>query len=1038
MFSKIFINRPIFATVISLVIMIAGVASLFTLPIKEYPAAIPPQIVVEATYPGADAQTILKTVANPIEESINGVKNMTYISSRGAPDGTLRISVFFDIGTSVEQAKVDVNNRVQIALSKLPQAVQRQGVKVQEQSPDFLKVFAFYSKSGEHNKLFISNYLKINVLDDLKRIKGVGNAMIFGQIDYSMKVEIDPGKLAFYNLTSNEVLKIIREQNEQYASGSIGKSPIKQVQPYTYNVVGKGRLTSVEEFENIIITSNPDGSSLKLKDVAKVHIFDEENSMNATFNGKPSVIIPIFLSSDGNALEAGEEIDKVMTKLAKNFPEDLEYNLPYDATIFINASINEVVQTLFEAVVFVILLIYIFLGNFRATVIPVLAIPVSLLGTFAVLFAAGFSINLLTLFGLILAIGLVVDDAIVVIENVERILRTNKNITVKEATTQAMKELTMPIVAIVMVLSAVFVPAAFTGGFAGVMYQQFTITIVVSMVISGIVALTLTPALCAVFLKQHEAEPIWPIRKFNQFFDWLTLKFVFIARKTIRFWVFSILLFAGLIAITYSTVSKIPTGLVPSEDKGYLMALSFMKPGTSLDESTRIMKDVEDIMAQNENIQDTAPFAGFDIITFSNKSDSGLAFLNLKPWDERKRDDQSSQAVVGQLFGALSQNKESLVIPINPPPIIGMSTTGGFELWVQDRTGGDIKTLDKYVKQIVAKANQDKRLFQVMSTLNTSTPQYELRVDRAKSKALNVSIREIFETLQATYGKGYANDFNLKGKSYHVNIQNESQFRAIKDNYKDIFVKSEDGNLVPVSELVSVKRVVNASVIQKFNLFNSAQITGAPSLGTSSSAAMDAIEEISNEILPEGYTIAWSGTSFQEQKLKDQGNYTAIYAAVFVFLILAALYESWTIPMAVILAVPFAIFGAAIGVMFRELQADIYFQVGIITLIGLSAKNAILIVEVAMTKMKEGVPLLEAALEAARLRFRPIVMTSLAFIVGTLPLALSSGAGANSRHIIGTTVVSGMISVTVIGIIFMPMFFFLVLKVKEKFGFKNQ
>ncbi|NOX14900.1 MAG: multidrug efflux RND transporter permease subunit [Epsilonproteobacteria bacterium] len=1034
MFSKFFINRPIFATVVSLVIIIAGIISIKLLPIKEYPAVVPPQIMVQAIYPGADGETLSRTVANTLEESINGVDNMTYMTSTSSPSGVLSLSVFFKIGTNVNQAKVDVNNRVQLAMSKLPIEVQRQGIKVQERSPDMLKVLAFSSKKQKHNTLWISNYLKINIMDDLTRIPGVGEAVIFGEKDYSIRIWIDPQKLSFYHLVSTDIINAIKSQNNQYAAGSIGAEPTKRAQPYTYNVTTKGRFKTVKEFQNVIIRSNPDGSTLRLKDIAKVELGADSYNTNAKYNKEPMIPVGIFLSPGANALNVSKAVDNKLKELSKKFPQDLVYHTPYDTTLFINESIKEVLKTLFEAILFVVVLIYLFLGNLRATIIPVLAIPVSIIGTFAGLYVAGFSINLLTLFGLILAIGLVVDDAIIVIENVERILRTKDGISVKDATIKAMKELTTPIVAIVLVLSAVFIPAALSGGFSGVMYKQFAMTIVIAVIISGIVALTLTPALCAILLKENEPKAIWPIRKFNQLFAWSTKVFLGVARQTIKLWFFSLLLFGGLLYATYTIIKITPSGLVPTEDKGALMVLAYMMPATSLADSSKITAGIEKKLLANPNIVSTGVITGIDLITFAYKTDAAIMFAMLKPWHERLAPNQSSQALARKLMGQFMQNKNAFVIPVNPPAIMGMSTTGGFEMWVQDRTGGDIHLLSKYVKEIVAKANQDPRLMMVRTTLNTNVPQYKLTVDREKAKAFNISIADIFTTLQTTFGKGYVNDFNLYGRTFHVNIQSEAKYRATKNNYKDLFVKSQNGNLVPVSELVHVKRVVDASVVQRFNLFNAAQITGNPTPSFASSDAITAIAEIAKKVLPEGYTIAWAGTSYQEKLLAKKGNYTSVYAALFVFLILAALYESWSIPMAVLFSIPFAIFGAALAVFLRHLEADIYFQVGIITLIGLSAKNAILIVEFAMDKLKEGMSLMDATIEAARLRFRPIVMTSLAFIVGTLPLVLSTGAGSASRHIIGTTVVGGMVSATVIGVLFIPMFFYIVVWVKQKFS----
>jgi multidrug efflux pump len=1037
MFSRFFINRPIFATVVSILIILAGIISINILPVKEYPAVTPPQINVTATYPGADATTLSSTVATTLENAINGVDNMTYMTSTASPSGILSISIIFEVGTNVAQAKVDVNNRVQLALNSLPAEVQRQGISVKERSPDMLKVIAFTSKNGVHDTTYISNYLTVNVLDDIKRIKGIGDATVFGAKDYAIRIWVNPEKLAFYNLTSQDITTIVQSQNNQYSTGSVGAEPISTIQPFTYSISTEGRLKNVAEFENIIIRSNTDGSTLKLKDIAEIKLGSDSLNTAGKFNSEPMIPVGIFLAPGANALDVSAELDKTLKEVSKNFPEDIEYKVPYDATLFVHESIKEVVKTLFEAILFVIILIYLFLGNFRATIIPVLAIPVSVIGTFAGLYVAGFSINLLTLFGMILAIGLVVDDAIIVIENVERVLRTKK-ISVKDATIEAMKELTTPLVAIILVLSAVFIPAALTGGFSGVMYKQFAITIVIAVVISGLVALTLTPALCAVFLKEHESEAIWPIRKFNAFFDWLTKVFIGITKQTIRLWFFSLAIFGILIYSTYSIMKITPSGLVPTEDKGVLLVLTYMMPSTSLGESMKITDGIEKDLLANPDVLSVGAITGLDIATFAYKTDAALMFAMLKPWDERPLPNQNSQAIAGKLMGQfMMTNKDAFVIPVNPPPIMGMSTTGGFEMWIQDRTGGDIQTLNQYAQEIITKAGQDKRLMGVRTTLNASVPKYMLTVNNEKAKSMNVDVDSIYAVIQNSFGKGYINDFNLYSRTFHVNIQSESEFRATKDNFKNIFVKSLSGNLIPVSELITVKREVGASVIQRFNMFNSAQITGTPSIGHAASDATTAIEEIATSVLPEGYTIAWSGTTYQEKKIAGQGNYTAIYAAIFVFLILAALYESWSIPLAVIISIPFAIFGAALSVYLRGLEADIYFQVGLITLVGLSAKNAILIVEFAMDKLRDGMSLLDATVEAAKLRFRPIVMTSLAFIVGTLPLAISSGAGSASRHIIGTTVVGGMLAAMIIGVLFIPLFFYGVLRIKQKFTSKK-
>ncbi len=1032
MFSKFFINRPIFSTVVSIVIILAGIIAIKSLPVQEYPSIAPPQIIVSATYPGADAQTLATTVAAPLEEEINGVPNMLYMTTTASPSGSVSISVYFQIGTDVAQAKVDVNNRVQIATNKLPEAVRRQGVSTRERSPDILKVLALTSKEKVHDTTFISNYALVNIVDDLKRIPGVGDVSIFGNKNYSIRAWINPDKLATYELTTAEVVNAIKSQNEQYAAGQIGQEPMEKEPTFTYTVKTDGRLKSAAEFENIILKSNADGSSLKLKDVARVELGVEAYYFGGIYNNNPMIPIGIFLASGANALEVSDLLDKKLAEISTNFPADLQINTAYDPTTFVRESIHEVIFTLLLSIALVVGIIYLFLGNLRATFIPVLAIPVSIVGTFAGFYAAGFSINLLTLFGLTLAIGLVVDDAIVVIENVERILRDEEDLSVKDATIKAMREITNPVIAIVMVLCAVFVPAAFMGGFSGMMYKQFAMTVIISVTISGIVALTLTPALCALLLRKHESEPFWLIQKFNALFEVGTRLFSTGVRKTIRFGIMNVAVFGVMIFAIYLITTRIPTGLVPNEDKGIILVINNLMPGASLGRTQKVSQEVSNFAFTDPNVERVGAMSGIDFITGAYKTDAGISFVRLKDWDQRPRADQTSQAIAGKMMMGLSQNKEAMLIPVTPPPIMGMSTTGGFEMYIQDRTGSDIQVLDGYVKTILEKASARKELAAMRTTLNTNVPQFLINVDNEKAKSLGVDVADIFTTIQATFGNTYTNDFNLFGRTYHVNVQSESTFREGTENYNDIFVKSSEGRLVPISSLASIKRIVGPSVVQKFNMFQAAQISGQPSPGYSSGDALRIIEEVAKEVLPNGYTIAWAGTSYQEKQLEKSGNTAFIYAIIFVFLILAALYESWTIPFAIVLAVPFALFGAAIAVYFRDLQNDIYFQVGLVTLVGLSSKNAILMVEFAIQKMHEGYNLLDATIEGARIRFRPIVMTSFAFIAGTLPLALSSGAGANSRHIIGTTVVGGMITLTLIGTFFVPLFFYLIMKTKEK------
>ncbi len=1029
MISRFFINRPVFAAVISIAIVLAGLLALQGLPVKEYPAIVPPKVSVEAYYPGADPETLLKTVAAPIEESINGVKNMLYISSVASQSGQVRITVTFRVGTDPDIAKIDVNNRVQRALPKLPEEVRRFGVVVSERSPDLLEFIAFISKGQKRSVTDLANYVLVNVLDEIKRIPGVGDASIYGNKNYSIRVWLKPDKLAAYGLTVDDVINAIRAQNNQYPAGMIASAPMKRKPVYTYSVIGPGRLKTVKQFENIIIRSNPDGSALRLKDVANVELGSEGYSVVGDYDNAPMVPVGVFLSPGANALSVAKKVKATLERLSKSFPSDIHYYVPYDTTRFIKASIEEVEYTFLLAILLVVVIIYIFLGSIRATLIPVLAIPVSLIGTFAGFYLAGFSINLLTLFGMILSIGLVVDDAIVVIENVDRMMR-EEGLSSKEATIKAMSEITSPIIAIVLVLASVFVPASFVGGFSGKMYQQFAITIAISIFISGFVALSLTPSLCALILREGAVKPILPIRLFNMAFDKVRSLYSFSVRVVIKAAVVAIVLFGVMIYISWHMLGMIPEGLVPPEDKGALFVLSRLMPGYSVYQTAKVNKQITNAILKNRYVKSVASVAGFDITSGSLRSNASIMFVDLKDWSKRKGKQASSFAIARRLAMQFAYYKHAMVFPVNPPPIIGMSTTGGFELYVQNRRGSDVKQLDKYVKKLVDYANKSKVLMMVRSSLMTNVPQYKISLDKDKALSMGVSIPEVYRTISAMFGSYYVNDFNLFGKVYHVNLEALSSYRSLPQDYRYLYVRSSNGKLVPVSSLVKLKRTTGADVLQRFNMFEAAKVVGSARFGYSSGDAMREIERIARKVLPAGFTIAWSGTSYQEKLVSSKSNRVFIYALVFVFMILAALYESWSIPFAILLAVPFALFGAVLGLVVMRLENDIYFQVGIITLIGLSAKNAILMVEFALDKLKEGYSLLDAAIEGAKIRLRPIVMTSLAFIAGTLPLMLSTGAGANCRHVVGSTVVFGMAIQTLIGTLFIPMFFYIVMRIK--------
>ena len=1038
MFSNFFIKRPIFATVLSLIIVITGIITIRGLPIEEYPQVTPPQVSITATYQGASAETISKTVAAPLEQQINGVENMMYMSSTSSSDGTLTINVYFKIGTDADKATINVNNRVQMALNSLPSEVQTHGVTVTKQSSNFLLLVSLLSPKNTYDELYMSNYAIVNIVDELKRIPGVGNTTLFNNQEYSMRVWLKQDQLAKYNLTSIDVVNAISEQNSQFAAGRLNQTPTNSSQAYTFTVTTQGRLDKVSEFENIILKSKKDGSSLKLKNVATIELGSNSYNVSATQNSQAMVPIGINLQSGANALQTANLVKEKMKELSLSFPKDMTYNIPYDTTKFIEISIKEVIKTFIEALLFVVCIVYLFLQNLRATIIPILAIPVSIIGTFIGMYLLGFSINLLTLFGLVLSIGIVVDDAIIVIENVERILHSNKTISVKEATYEAMSEITRPVIAIVLVLCAVFIPVSFMGGFTGAMYQQFAITIVISVVISGFVALTLTPALCSIFIKKIEPKPFWFVKKFNDFFDKLTLMFTGGVSLIVRHSIIAIVIFATLLGITYQLFQKVPSSLVPLEDKGYLISATSLPPASSLQRTINVGKQMSDIAKNIPEIEDSVIISGFDIFTGASKTNASTSFFTLKPWSERLKEEQSADSISEVLNGAFYEIPDATIFALSAPPIDGLSTSGGFEMYLQDKSGGSLEELNNVVNEIIEKASSRPELSMVRSSFDISIPQYHTILDKDKAKALGVSISDAYKTLQLTLGSYYVNDFNLYGRTYQVNVQSESKLREKPDDLNAIFVKSESGKLIPISSLITTKRSIGADTLDRFNGLSAAKIEGEPAPGYSSGDALKAIEEVASQVIPQGYSIAWSGTSYQEKAMQGSGTQAFLLGLVFIFLILAAQYERWLMPLAVITVVPFAVFGAILAVYLRGLGNDIYFQIGLLVLIGLSAKNAILIVEFAMQAQEKGKTILEATLEAARLRFRPIVMTSLAFTIGVLPLAISTGAGAGSRHAIGTGVIGGMIASTTIAIFFAPLFYNWLANVNAKFTKKGK
>ncbi|AXT48591.1 MULTISPECIES: efflux RND transporter permease subunit [Chromobacterium] len=1029
MFSAFFIRRPIFASVISIVITLAGLAALKALPIEQYPEIVPPMISVSASYPGASAEVIANTVASPLEQAINGVDDMLYVQSTSSSSGKLSLSVTFKIGTDADQATINVNNRVQSVLSQLPEEVRRQGVNVTKKSSAFLQVISLFSPDKTYDTLFISNYALLNVVDELKRVPGVGDVINFAGQDYSMRVWLKPDRLAQLKLTPSDVAAAIREQNAQFAAGKVGAEPVKGKQDFTYTVTTQGRLSEPEEFENIILRSNSDGSAVRLKDVARVELGALSYDFTGTHNGRPTIPIGIFLAPGANQLATAQAVEQTMQKLAVSFPKGLNYAIPYDTTKFVEVSIKEVYSTLAEAMVLVFLVVFLFLQNWRATLIPCLAVPVSIIGTFAGMYAFGFTINTLTLFGLVLAIGIVVDDAIVVLENVERLM-TQEKLSPLQASFKAMDEVSGALVAIVLVLCSVFIPVAFLGGIAGQMYKQFAITIAVSVSISGLVALTLTPALCALLLKEGHQHPARFFVWFNNWFDRLTQGYsrgvVFLIKRS----AVGILLFAGLIAICVGLFRMIPSSLAPDEDQGYIIAAAFLPDGASMQRTSATMTKLDAMTSKNPAVKDVMSFAGFDILTGGNKTNAGVSFITLKPWDERKAPNLSSQAVVGDTFAkGMMGITDGIVLAFNPPPISGMSNTGGFEAYVQSRGGASSVELGEVTKKLVAAAAKRPELKGVQTTFSASVPQIYVKLDRAKAKSLGVPVNTVFDTMQSTFGALYVNDFNKFGRTFRVQLQSEADFRTRVEDLRNIYVRSQDGNMIPLTALVTIKQTTGPESLERFNIFPAAKLVGGPAPGFSSGEALNVLEAVAKETLPDGYTLAWTGSAFQEKSTSGSSAVVFGFGMIMVFLILAAQYERWSLPISVLMAVPFAMFGALMANWLRGLANDVYFQVALVTLIGLSAKNAILIVEFAVQQMEEeGLSVVDAAIAAAKLRFRPIVMTSLAFVLGCMPLAISSGAGSASRHSIGTGVVGGMLAATFIATFFIPMFFMLIMK----------
>ena len=1019
-FSRFFIDRPIFAAVLSSFLVLAGLAAMRALPIAQYPEIAPPVVTVRAFYPGASAQTIEQTVAAPLENQLTGVEDMIFMSSNSGSNGLLEIQVTFGIGADADKAALNVNNRVKQAEARLPEEVRRQGVTVEKGSSSFLFVYGVYSPDGRFDDLYTSNYATLNILDALKRVPGTTNVQIFGAKDYAMRVWLKPDRMAQLRIAPEDVARAITEQNAQFAAGKVGQTPSGGPQEMVYTVTTKGRLADPKEFENIIVRSAAGGAAIRLRDVARVELGSKDYEFVGRVNGKQATLVGVFLQPGANALDVAEQCNAVMADLAKRFPEGLTYANVYDTTRFVKVSIREVVKTLVEAMALVFVVVFLFLQNWRATLIPFAAVPVSLIGTFGGLFLLGYSINTLTLFGMVLSIGIVVDDAIVVLENVERIMR-EEHVTAREAAIKAMSEVTGPVVAIVLVLCAVFVPVAFLGGLTGELYRQFAVTIAIAVVLSGFVALTLTPSLCVLMLKREHHQPGRFFQAFNRWFGRITNRYATGVGWMLRRGAIGLLLFGGMVALTAQLWRTTPTSLVPDEDTGYYIGAVFLPDGATLQRTDAVVQQVTQAMLANPANEYSVAFTGLDFLGGGFRNSAATIFASQKHWDERPG--VGTHQLVGEFYGRTAHIKEGLVLAFPPPPIIGLGNSGGFEFYIQNRGEGGPARLNEVVQQFLERANKDPMLAGVQTLWRSNVPQLFVDVDREKAKALGVPLASLYNTVAASLGTFYVNDFNKFGRTWQVLMSAEPQYRKRPDALGELFVRANDGAMVPLKSLAKMTFTSGPDSLNRFNNLPAVKLLGQGAPGISSGQAIAVVEKIADEVLPPEFSYDWGGASYQEKRSSGTSGLALGMAAIMVFLILAAQYERWSLPLSVMLALPFGTFGALAAVWLRGMTNDVYFQIGLVTLLGLAAKNAILIVEYALLKYQEGLSASAAALEAARLRFRPILMTSLAFILGVMPLALSTGAGAGARRSVGTGVMGGMLAATFLAIFFVPLFF---------------
>lgn len=1041
-FSKFFISRPIFAAVLSLLILIAGAISLFQLPISEYPEVVPPTVVVRANFPGANPKVIGETVASPLEQAITGVEGMLYMSSQATADGKLTLTITFALGTDLDNAQVQVQNRVTRSEPKLPEEVTRIGITVDKASPDLTMVVHLTSPDKRYDMLYLSNYAVLNIKDELARLGGVGDVQLFGMGDYSLRVWLDPNKTASRNLTATDVVNAIREQNRQVAAGQLGSPPSPNATSFQMSINTQGRLVSEEEFENVVVRAGADGEITRLKDIARIELGSSQYALRSLLNNQPAVAIPIFQRPGSNAIDISNDVRARMAELKQSFPEGMDYSIVYDPTIFVRGSIEAVIHTLFEALILVVLVVILFLQTWRASIIPLVAVPVSLIGTFAVMHMFGFSLNALSLFGLVLAIGIVVDDAIVVVENVERNIELG--LEPVAATHKAMAEVTGPIIATALVLCAVFVPAAFISGLSGQFYKQFALTIAISTVISAFNSLTLSPALAAVLLKGHDAPKdrfsrfldkmlgSWLFRPFNRFFEKASHGYVGTVARVIRSSGIALLVYAGLMVLTWMGFASTPTGFVPSQDKQYLVAFAQLPDAASLDRTEDVIKRMSELALKQPGVQDAIAFPGLSINGFTNSPNNGVVFVTLKPFDERKDPSLSANAIAGALNGQFASIQEAYMAIFPPPPVQGLGTIGGFRLQIEDRGNLGYDELYKETQNIIAKSRRVPELAGLFTSYTVNVPQVDAAIDREKAKTHGVAVSDIFDTLQVYLGSLYANDFNRFGRTYQVNVQAEQQFRQDADQIGQLKVRNNLGEMIPLATFVKVSDTAGPDRVMHYNGFITAEINGAAAPGYSSGQAQAAVEKLLREELPTGMIYEWTDLTYQQILSGNTALFVFPLCVLLAFLVLAAQYESWSLPLAVILIVPMTLLSAIAGVMIAGSDNNIFTQIGLIVLAGLACKNAILIVEFAKDKQAEGMSPLDAVLEACRLRLRPILMTSFAFIMGVVPLVLSSGAGAEMRHAMGVAVFSGMLGVTFFGLLLTPVFYVLIRNYVER------